>query len=1284
VPITFPVLPTRPASPTHSYTIDRGGGITVTTDAAQTIYMSNIDDPTAATGAFFVPPYGSPALYLDVDFVNQSYVVSTLNNAGIIWNSSTIYGATGTRTGHITNSGWIIAESTLGPDPLPSGFDYGTAVAVQAANSLANSGTIYAFATGFARAVSAVATATIDNSGTIAARAVVAPNANVGGAGGYAIGIEITGAAVEIVNQASGSIVAEGPQAVAISMIEGVYNLDDVSITNHGLIEAVSTNSAFPSMAISIGTIFTSHNSVVNDGTIRGDIAIFAADVPGLNLPVIGLPILSTQIVRNLAGGLIDGAIDLNLGDDALYNAGTIVGHVDLGDGWDLFDGTGGTVDGLVDLGIGSDLFIGGPGGDITRGGFGNDDMTGGGGNDLLIGDSNADVLEGQAGNDGLYGGTGDDWLITQGADFADGGRGDDLFTSEDYTFAQIIGGTGADIWQLPTGTRALDLATVLASGRISGIDQLELSTGKTLTIREADVIGLSDDAFLALTGGAGSTIYLPENWSASSPVTIAGHKYIYYTRGSATLVVDIDATVAQGLPPAPGGGLDAVAPGGTAPLPGIIPGTTISNLTDSSGGLHFIEDQTIDLGQTVESTSGNFAVTTFTRYTDIQFDNYGIIRGTGADQAGGFYEGFVAVLRNYGGIIAHTTGSGPATAVLGNTGLDVYNSGLIDAAAGSGQAIAVSIRSSYSLVNPAVTNDGDIWSTSETGRATGVHFIYGSHANVVNNGDILVAGFDGAIGIDYEPGYNSASNVTNTSFIGAQADASATGPVIGVRMIDGSLINSGTIQSRVAVQFNNGYSAATLNNSGMIVGDVQAGPGWFGLNLSNSAGATIVGSIQINTTYNEFAPDAPYYASTITNRGTITGDVRFGAGYDVFDTAGGTFNGSVYGGLGNDTYKVNGQATQLFEYAGEGTDTVETAASYYLFANLENLTLTGSGNAFGVGNELANALTGNGGANLLIAGAGDDVISGGAGNDQLFGEDGADTLNGDAGIDYLAAGTGNDVVNGGADADNLYGEDGDDLLDGGDSFHTDILTGGAGNDTLDGISGQANPDYDLMDGGSGDDIYWVDTGDDLTFESVSGGTDTVHADVTVPNAGVYLYANVENLVLEGTTAFGVGNELANQLTGSASGNWLLGGAGSDRIAGLAGNDVLFGEAGADTFVFGAGSGADLIGDFAIAQDVIEFASYFTSFAQAQANFVQVGADGAIDLGNGELIVLLGVTMANLTAANFTFTAAAEPPFAPKAPPVMEALSFALEPLDSFADHGLIRWHSEFGHAIIP
>ncbi|MFM5883720.1 MAG: M10 family metallopeptidase C-terminal domain-containing protein [Novosphingobium sp.] len=359
-----------------------------------------------------------------------------------------------------------------------------------------------------------------------------------------------------------------------------------------------------------------------------------------------------------------------------------------------------------------------------------------------------------------------------------------------------------------------------------------------------------------------------------------------------------------------------------------------------------------------------------------------------------------------------------------------------------------------------------------------------------------------------------------------------------------------------------------------------------------------------------------------------------------------------LIGGLGDDRYIVVRPDDLIVESADQGWDMVVATCSLYLTANVERLQIEGIGDFYGVGNELDNFVIGNEGANLLIAGGGNDWISGLDGNDAAFGETGDDIIHGGYGIDYLVGGSGSDTIYGQRGPDAIYGEDGDDILladtltttafnpiftsvSEQPDFVTDILVGGNGNDTLYGNSGLA--DYDLMDGGDGDDSYWVDTGDDLTFEAVGGGTDTVHADVLVPNAGVYLYANVENLILEGTTAFGVGNELNNQLTGSASGNWLLGGAGADTINGKAGNDVLFGEAGADTFVFEAGSGADVIGDFTHGSDRIRLIGSWTSFAQVQAGFHQNGGDGAIDLGGGNLIVLQGVTLGTLTAADFLF-----------------------------------------------
>ena len=354
---------------------------------------------------------------------------------------------------------------------------------------------------------------------------------------------------------------------------------------------------------------------------------------------------------------------------------------------------------------------------------------------------------------------------------------------------------------------------------------------------------------------------------------------------------------------------------------------------------------------------------------------------------------------------------------------------------------------------------------------------------------------------------------------------------------------------------------------------------------------------------------------------GSAVIDVIYGlVGNDTLD--GGLGADTLIGGLGNDTYYVDNAGDSVVELAGEGTDTEIASLSVYLPVNVESLTLTGTA-YFGVGNALDNVITGSNAGNLLLGGAGNDTITGGDARDAIFGESGNDSISGGGGVDYLIGGIGNDTINGGTGPDEIYGEDGNDSISGGSDFQTDILVGGAGNDTIDG-----GPAWDQMYGNAGDDTYYVSQQVDWCFEQPNEGNDTVIADS--PN-GFYLYANIEKLVLVGTTPFGVGNELDNLIIGNAIGNVLLGGAGNDTLDGGAGQDILWGEAGADTFLIRKGTGIDIIADFAPGTDRLDVRDYgFKTTAALMSRMTQVGADISVDLGGGDSLILMGVKMTSL------------------------------------------------------
>jgi Ca2+-binding RTX toxin-like protein len=106
--------------------------------------------------------------------------------------------------------------------------------------------------------------------------------------------------------------------------------------------------------------------------------------------------------------------------------------------------------------------------------------------------------------------------------------------------------------------------------------------------------------------------------------------------------------------------------------------------------------------------------------------------------------------------------------------------------------------------------------------------------------------------------------------------------------------------------------------------------------------------------------------------------------GNNVLDGKGGA---DILAGLGgNDTYVVDNAADVVKEAAGADNDTVLASVSYKLGAGQSIETLeTTSANAAVIsltGNELRQAIIGNGGANFINGGGGNDTLTGGGGAD--------------------------------------------------------------------------------------------------------------------------------------------------------------------------------------------------------------------------------------------------------------------------------------------------------------
>jgi Ca2+-binding RTX toxin-like protein len=241
------------------------------------------------------------------------------------------------------------------------------------------------------------------------------------------------------------------------------------------------------------------------------------------------------------------------------------------------------------------------------------------------------------------------------------------------------------------------------------------------------------------------------------------------------------------------------------------------------------------------------------------------------------------------------------------------------------------------------------------------------------------------------------------------------------------------------------------------------------------------------------------------------------------------------------------------------------------------------------VGNDGENELTGNDSSNTLDGGAGNDDLIGGLGNDTYYVAQAGDTVTEDSiagsGIDTIIASV--SIAALAANVENLALA-GTAELDGIGNALANTMTGNTAANTLEGRDGNdilnGGGGADELIGGLGNDTYVVDSADDVvTEDSIAGsGADTVQSSATF-----ILSANVENLILTGSTAVnGTGNALGNAITGNAAANVLVGaegndvldgGIGVDRLDGGVGNDSYLVDNTGDVVIEGANGGTDTV-----------------------------------------------------------------------------------------------------------
>ncbi|HEY9023833.1 MAG TPA: calcium-binding protein, partial [Burkholderiaceae bacterium] len=858
------------------------------------------------------------------------------------------------------------------------------------------------------------------------------------------------------------------------------------------------------------------------------------------------------------------------------------------------------------------------------------ENLAGSGFDDVLIGTATANRLDGGAGNDLLDGGAGADALIggagidtaTYAAssagvtvNLATGrGSGGDAQGDTLAGIENLVGSAFDDVLTGAAGTNVLtggagndsynvdDSSDVVVEAAGEGTDSVNASASYVLSANvenltltgSADIDGTGNALDNAITGNAGNNV-LDGGAGADRMAGGAGDDSYVVDNAGDTVTENFGEgtdTVRSAISYALGANVEnlVLTGGGNTSATGnalnnVISGNSGNNLIDGGAGADTMaggagDDSYIvdDLGDTVTENAGEGtdlvkSSVTFTLGANIEnltltgaanIDGTGnalanILLGNagnnlldgkaGADQMAGGAGDDIYVVDNLGDTVAEATGEGTdlvrssVTWVLGSDVENLTLTGTADVNA-TGNALDNVITGNAG----ANVIDGKAGADTMAGGA-------GDDSYIVDNaGDTVTENAsEGSDLVLSSVSFRLGENIEDLTLTGT-GDINATGNALANRLVGNSgnnTLDGGAGADQMVGGL--GDDSYVVDNAGDTVSEA-AGEGTDTIRSSvtlvlpaNVENLVLTGTAHIDATGNELD-------------NSITGN----AGNNVLDGAVGA--DQMAGGAGNDTYVVDNLGDTVTENPGEGTDLVRSSVSFTLGANLENLTLTGSGNADATGNALDNVITGNSGANVIDGGAGADTLAGGAGDDSYIVDNLGDTVT-------ELAGEGTDLVQSsvsfrlGANLENLTLTGGANV-DGTGNNLVNVILGNAGNNVLDGGAGA-----DVLTGGAGDDTYVVDNAGDQLAELAGEGTDLVKSSVSWT-----LGANVENLTLTGSADIdGTGNALDNVLTGNGGSNVLDGRGGADQMSGGAGDDSYVVDSAGDTVTENFGEGMDTV-----------------------------------------------------------------------------------------------------------